>query len=396
MGGIPKPTRDAERSVERDGEERRWVSGSGGEIPEHGSVEPLVEHGVGHRRRWSAADNVVDDGLDRVQTERLLWRLLDAGLVAIHQRRDRIGNWECYEWTTTERGERFVEGGGESEAVDPSAYLSNGGEDDKHPVLANIREALEGDLPESSPRVARMVMALGRQLRRGRRPADRELSLAATGTSKRIDPTDWREELESVLDCRLEEVVRVSSRVVHAWGDFRFEVRGRPITGDWSIPWLAITEETMEGMEGLVTDAGRIVTVENRTTFESFVREERPSDTVVVYTAGFAGSLQLDFLRRLLEAGIERVDHWGDLDVGGLRILRHLDEELAAEVCPFRMASELLDEFPTRPLTDSDRRALEQWLDAPDRPYHRLARELLERDAKAEQEAWYVVRGSRS
>jgi len=60
-------------------------------VPEHPSVEPLVEHGLDHRRRWTAAGNAVDDGLDQVETERLLWRLLDAGLVRIRQRRTRRG-----------------------------------------------------------------------------------------------------------------------------------------------------------------------------------------------------------------------------------------------------------------------------------------------------------------
>lgn len=392
MTRIPPVAHGAERHVEAENSERRWVSGSGAAVPTHPAARDLLEHGRGHRRRWASAGNVTDASLDQLETERLLWRLVDAGLVKIHQRRNRRGDWDAYEWTLTEQGEKRIDDSEDTDEVDTHSYLSTGQRlDDRHPALRRIRRWLEAEQAPQKPRVARILMALGRQLRRGRRPTARAVSIDAEGDSKRVDIEYHRETLEQILDCPLEDLFRLRGRAVRAWGAFEFEIRGRRITGDWSVPWLALTADTLDNLEAIHTKADRIVTIENLAAFEPFVREERPAETIAVFTSGFPGSLVVDFLERLVDAGVSHIDHWGDLDVGGLRILEHLRQTFPCPVRPFRMDPELLEELPTRPLTDSDRAELQKWLGDCAAPVRTQVKALLAADRKLEQEAWYVT-----
>ena len=114
------------------------------------------------------------------------------------------------------------------------------------------------------------------------------------------------------------------------------------------------------------------------------------ADTLVVHTGGFPHSLERTFLQRVVEAGVERVDHWGDLDVGGMRILRHLSAILPCPVSPWRMEPALLEQLPTRPLTARDREALVLWLADLEAPLRELAEAMLSKGVKVEQEGWFL------
>jgi hypothetical protein len=73
----------------------------------------------------------------------------------------------------------------------------------------------------------------------------------------------------------------------------------------------------------LVSNAKRVLTIENQTSFESLVAT-RPADTLLVFSGGFASPALVSLLRSLALP----LYHWGDIDVGGLRILRHLRGQL--------------------------------------------------------------------
>lgn len=129
-----------------------------------------------------------------------------------------------------------------------------------------------------------------------------------------------------------------------------------------------------------------MLTVENLVAFEEEVRSGSPEDTVAVWTGGSPSGLERACMTRLIAGGIQRVDHWGDLDVGGLRIFRHLTEILPCLVSPWRMEPDLLSRLPTQPLTDRDREALVAWRGDPDAPLQEQAAALLGAGVKAEQE----------
>jgi hypothetical protein len=72
-----------------------------------------------------------------------------------------------------------------------------------------------------------------------------------------------------------------------------------------------------------------LLTIENYASFNRYVREINDS-SLVVYTGGFASVRALELLRTILLMIGEEVPyfHWGDVDPGGLRIFRFLEENL--------------------------------------------------------------------
>lgn len=377
----------AERRVRDEEARRRVVSGSGGPIPEEG--RRLLRAGRGHVHRWSAAGRAAGAGLDQVEAEAVLWALVDAGLALVRERRDRRGDWEPYQWWLTEAGARLASADEEPPA-DVSGWLARP-DPEGHPVLASIRAWLARADP--SALTTRLVLAIGDELRAGRVPRGRLVSVQVGGHTKAVRLLDHREALEAALGLPLEEVVRLHGRAVYTYGAFRFRIGSQPVDGRFSVPWLALTPETLEGLGELEVSARRMLTVENLVAFEEEVRAGLPQDTVAVWTGGFPSTLERAWMRRLIEGGVERVAHWGDLDVGGLRIFRHLSETLPCPVAPWRMEPTLLDVLPTQPLTDRDRDALAAWRADPAAPLQDLAAALLARGVKAEQEGWWLRRG---
>jgi hypothetical protein len=73
----------------------------------------------------------------------------------------------------------------------------------------------------------------------------------------------------------------------------------------------------------LESKAKRVLTVENQTSFEGLAAL-RPPETLLVFSGGFASPAVISLLRSLSLP----LYHWGDIDVGGLRILAHLRSQL--------------------------------------------------------------------
>ncbi|MCL6443566.1 MAG: DUF2220 domain-containing protein, partial [Alicyclobacillus sp.] len=82
----------------------------------------------------------------------------------------------------------------------------------------------------------------------------------------------------------------------------------------------------------------RILTIENKANYRTYVRHERSSDELVIYLGGFASPAQRAFLRLFrdvcFEAAHTPLYHWGDLDYGGILILHHLRQTCWPEAQP--------------------------------------------------------------
>lgn len=135
--------------------------------------------------------------------------------------------------------------------------------------------------------------------------------------------------------------------------------------------------------------ASVIVTIENLTSFSEFA-VAKPASVLAVFTGGFASPTTISLLRGIRAA---RPDmpffHWGDMDVGGLRILAHLQKNIG-KVEPLAMDVETFDAHRkhAQPLAGNEREGLAQlharveFADcAP------LIERLLEANQKLEQEA---------
>lgn len=132
-----------------------------------------------------------------------------------------------------------------------------------------------------------------------------------------------------------------------------------------------------------------VVSVENATSFSELLAL-RPARVLAIYTGGFASPAIIRLLRQIRAARLELLFvHWGELDAGGLRILRHLRRELGA-VLPLAMDVATFEAYRdhTQPLTTGDRAAPASLrADAALADCHPLIDHLLRTGRKLEQEA---------
>jgi Uncharacterized protein conserved in bacteria C-term(DUF2220) len=157
-----------------------------------------------------------------------------------------------------------------------------------------------------------------------------------------------------------------------------------PFAPSVAIPATTLRDATVSGC-----DADAAVTVENITSFSELVAVKLPS-VLAVYTGGFASPTVIALLRTIRA---KRPDlpffHWGDMDVGGLRILAHLRKNIG-EIRPLAMDVATFDLYSrhAQSLSGNERSGLMQLRDHPAlADCERLIEHLLETDQKLEQEA---------
>ncbi|MBU3178409.1 DUF2220 domain-containing protein [Clostridium estertheticum] len=89
-------------------------------------------------------------------------------------------------------------------------------------------------------------------------------------------------------------------------------------------------------------DVSRILTIENLTTFHSY----KSRNELVIYLGGYHNSIRRELLIKLYEFNIETpFYHWGDIDLGGFRILNHLKKMTGIHFKPFLMDRATLVEY---------------------------------------------------
>ena len=172
-------------------------------------------------------------------------------------------------------------------------------------------------------------------------------------------------------------------------GGIRLSVSERQIDLTPFASSVALPANLLRTAKLLECDARAIVTVENLSSFNELVKV-RPPDMVVLYTGGFASPSVITFLKAL-RAIYPNIPlwHWGDLDVGGLRILAHLRANLDP-VLVAGMDTAVLTSHRAfaRPITLREQNALQEltlspWL----RDCIPLIDRMLQENLKLEQEA---------
>lgn len=175
----------------------------------------------------------------------------------------------------------------------------------------------------------------------------RSFSARLFGDSKRLSAIASR--VASVLrkhDPELQPAHDSSTGVLQEYGILRKEavllVRG-PITfqngdttlyaGDWK-PFIGIPEDIAVRWPVTAADVRSILTVENEESFSSVCQKNLPEGILVLYTGGFSNRGKVAFLKNVDRAtgGKVPIVHWGDLDLGGFRILLHLRENVRPDI----------------------------------------------------------------
>jgi len=144
-------------------------------------------------------------------------------------------------------------------------------------------------------------------------------------------------------------------------GPLRLGYSGRRLDLDGVRPYLALSPDGLEALE-TVGEPDYVLTVENLTSYQRHVREVDDRG-VVLYSAGFPGPAFRVFLGRLdqnLGSGVPFF-HWGDVDLGGLRIFARIAATLTHQTLrPHLMGPQDATEAGGRSFSGADRRQLER------------------------------------
>ncbi|GAA5529555.1 Wadjet anti-phage system protein JetD domain-containing protein [Herpetosiphon gulosus] len=111
-------------------------------------------------------------------------------------------------------------------------------------------------------------------------------------------------------------------------GDLDLELHGNRLELGAFRPSLGLPSSILRQAQVLDSTGTEIITIENLTSFHSMLA--RQPQALLIYTGGFASPSLCQFLGKLAIALPDVAwYHWGDYDVGGLRILAHLRQHVA-------------------------------------------------------------------
>ncbi|HWI50709.1 MAG TPA: Wadjet anti-phage system protein JetD domain-containing protein, partial [Symbiobacteriaceae bacterium] len=133
----------------------------------------------------------------------------------------------------------------------------------------------------------------------------------------------------------------------------------------------------------------RVVTVENLTSFYEVVNH-LPPRTVAVYLGGYHNRPRRELLLKLAASAPLSFFHWGDIDLGGFRILVHLKARTGLPIQPLLMDRETYLEHQANGMDFSTAYAKEvgALLDRPDfAPFRATVQEMVRCRRRVEQES---------
>ena len=170
------------------------------------------------------------------------------------------------------------------------------------------------------------------------------------------------------------------------------------IKGDWILEWkdhvirtagmkggIAVLSGDIQDLVKIRVGSPRLMTVENKTSYQRM----QPEGTALVYLGGFAVRYQVRFLEKVLQDNPElECLHFGDIDVGGFLIHRHLCHAVGARFNLYRMGIRELEDPRFQPcrkkLTENDRSRMKRLME--EEEYREVLAYMDEHDVKLEQE----------
>lgn len=176
------------------------------------------------------------------------------------------------------------------------------------------------------------------------------------------------------------------------------------LKGGWLLEWpdgtldlrarkggIAVSTRDIPSIRRVILTAPCLLTVENKTAYQR-MESDRFS---FMYLGGYASSGQIAFLRKVIRDNPEAsLAHFGDIDVGGFLIHRHLCRMTGSEFELYQMGIEQLEDKRYRKclkkLTENDRVRMKGLME--EEPYRRVLGYMAEHDVKLEQEiiSYYI------
>lgn len=179
------------------------------------------------------------------------------------------------------------------------------------------------------------------------------------------------------------------------------------IKGDWIIEWdnyilktgdlhggIAISSADINSIKRITVNSSYMMTIENKTSYQRIGN----CDIASMYLGGFANGDQIQFLLKVIQDNPNVVyQHFGDIDVGGFLIHRHLCRATSKNFMLYCMGIEQLEDRRfrdcLRELTDNDVNRMEQLLK--EESYNVIVKYMKAHNVKLEQEiiSYYISEG---
>ena len=170
---------------------------------------------------------------------------------------------------------------------------------------------------------------------------------------------------------------------VYIKGACRISINGQMIDFSQLNGDIGISSVLLENIGSIELTGNKVITVENLTTFNRFSEE----NAMIIYLGGYHNTHRRNFIQKLYMQNPDAVYyHYGDIDAGGFYILLHLRKKTDIHFLPYHMDTDTLKRYSkyTRPLTDNDRKRLENLLDT---EFSEVIQYMLAHNCKLEQEA---------
>ena len=178
------------------------------------------------------------------------------------------------------------------------------------------------------------------------------------------------------------------------------------IKGNWRIEWeqyvldvskfqggIAIASNDVQSIKNVRVNSESVMTIENKTSFQRL----KDGDLAMMYLGGFANRHQIEFLKKVISDNPNvRYYHFGDIDVGGFLIHKHLCRETAKKFELYCMGIQQLCDMRfrhcLRELKDNDMSRIGALMDE---PYYDVIKYMQEHNVKLEQEivSYYLGKG---
>lgn len=185
-------------------------------------------------------------------------------------------------------------------------------------------------------------------------------------------------------ECVLQDLNIVSNPgYVYVKGKGIITISGQNIDFEHLNGDIGLSSAMLEDIEKVEISASKVITIENLTTFNSFVGK----DAFVIYLGGYHNSIRRNMIRKIYENNPDkRYYHYGDIDAGGFYILLDLRRKTKIPFAPYNMDIETIKKYKeyTKNLTENDRSRLENLLGG---EFDEVINYMLENDCKLEQEA---------
>lgn len=178
------------------------------------------------------------------------------------------------------------------------------------------------------------------------------------------------------------------------------------LKGNWKIEWndysldvakvqggIAISSGAIASIQKIIINCPGVMTIENKTSYQRM----KDKNIAAMYLGGYANRQQTQFLRKVIQDNPDMAYyHFGDIDVGGFLIHRHLCRVTAHDFRLYGMGiGQLQDEryeSCLKELTDNDRSRMESLIK--EEPYQEVLKYMQEHNVKLEQEivSYYLNR----